>query len=64
MYTVPIRHQSQEDAMGYNFLPCDRDQLYLLPAGDLAWFILDAVAQIDRAKIGRTDGDRPPIRRR
>ena len=41
--------------MGYNFLPCDRDQLYLmppalqdwLPDGDLAWFILDAVGQMD-----------------
>ena len=38
--------------MGYHFLPCERDQLYLLPPalqdwlpeGDLAWFILDAVA--------------------
>ena len=48
--------------MGYNFLPCDRDQLYLmppalqdwLPDGDLAWFILDAVGQMDLAKIERT----------
>ena len=45
--------------MGYNFLPCDRDQLYLLPPalqdwlpeGDLAWFLLDAVAQLDLAAI-------------
>lgn len=48
--------------MGYNFLPCDRNQLYLLPPalqdwlpeGDLAWFLLDAVAQ-------RTC---PPLKRR
>jgi transposase len=47
--------------MGYNFLPCDRDQLVLLPPalqewlpeGDLAWFILDAVAQMDLTKIER-----------
>lgn len=48
--------------MGYNFLPCDRDQLFLmppalqewLPEGDLAWFILDAVAQMKRGAIERT----------
>jgi transposase len=48
--------------MGYNFLPCDRDQLFLmppalqdwLPEGDLAWFILDAVAQMNLTKIERT----------
>jgi transposase len=56
-----------EVAMGYNFLPCEREQLYLLPPalqdwlpeGDLAWFILDAVAQMDLAKIEqayRADG--------
>lgn len=41
--------------MGYNFKPCDREQLYLmppslrewLPEGDLAWFVLDAVDQMD-----------------
>lgn len=41
-------------AMGYNFLPCDRNQSYLLPPsladwlpeGHLAWFVLDAVEQI------------------
>lgn len=53
--------------MGYNFLPYDRDQLYLLPPAlqdwlpesDLAWFLLDAVAQMDLKKITqtyRTDG--------
>ena len=48
--------------MGYHFLPCERDQLYLmppalqdwLPEGDLAWFILDAVAQMNLAAIERT----------
>ena len=48
--------------MGYNFLPCDRDQLYLLPPalqdwlpeGDLAWFLLDAVAQMDLGAIEET----------
>ena len=48
--------------MGYHFLPCERDQLYLLPPalqdwlpeGDLAWFILDAVAQMNLAAITRT----------
>jgi len=41
--------------MGYNFIKCDRDQMYLmppslhdwLPEGDLAWFILEAVGQMD-----------------
>jgi len=41
--------------MGYNFKPCDRDQLYLLPPSlrewvpedDLSWFILDVVDQMD-----------------
>ena len=48
--------------MGYNFLPCERDQLFLmppalqdwLPEGDLAWFILDAVAQMNLTTIERT----------
>ena len=41
--------------MTQRFLPCDRDQQYLMPAslrdwlpGDhLAWFVLDAVSQLD-----------------
>ncbi|MBI4001599.1 MAG: transposase, partial [Nitrospira defluvii] len=54
--------KTEEDvAMGHNFLPCEREQLYLmppalqdwLPEGDLAWFILDAVAQMDLTKIER-----------
>jgi len=53
--------------MGYNFLPCDRNQAYLLPPSltdwlpedHLAWFVLDAVEQIDLSqfyKKYRTDG--------
>lgn len=53
--------------MAYNFLPCNRDQAYLLPPslkdwlpeGHLAWFVLDAVEQIDLSefyKKYRTDG--------
>lgn len=42
-------------SVSYNFRPLDREQLYLLPVslrdwlpeGHLAWFILDAVAQMD-----------------
>jgi transposase len=41
--------------MSYNFIPCDRDQILLLPpdlrewlpSGHLAWFIIDAVDQMD-----------------
>jgi transposase len=53
--------------MGYNFLPCDRDQGFLLPpdlrdwlpAEHLAWFILDVVDQLDLGpflKAYRADG--------
>ena len=53
--------------MSYNFLPCDRNQAYLLPPSlvdwlpedHLAWFVLDAVEQIDLAqfyKKYRVDG--------
>jgi transposase len=53
--------------MAYNFLPCDRNQAYLLPPsltdwlpqGHLAWFVLDAVDQIDLTdfyKKYRVDG--------
>ena len=53
--------------MGYNFRPVERDQQFLmppslrewLPPDDLAWFVLDAVAQMDldpiRARY-RADG--------
>jgi transposase len=42
-------------AMAYNFLPCRRDQAFLLPpdlrewlpADHLAWFVLDVVDQLD-----------------
>src|SRR5438045_3200119 len=41
--------------MGPNFLECDRDQVLLLPAslrewvpaGHLAWFVIDAVERLD-----------------
>ena len=41
--------------MAYNLLRCERDQSYLMPPsmrdwlseGHLAWFIVDAVGQID-----------------
>jgi len=41
--------------MAYNFIECNRDQMYLmppslrdwLPEGDMAWFILDTVKQMD-----------------
>ena len=41
--------------MAYNFLPCDRDQGFLLPpdvrdwlpSDHLAWFVLDVVDQLD-----------------
>ncbi len=53
--------------MAYNFLPCDRNQTYLLPPSladwlpedHLAWFVLDAVEQIDLKhfyKKYRSDG--------
>jgi transposase len=53
--------------MAYNFLPCDRNQAYLLPPSltdwlpqdHLAWFVLDAVEQIDLSefyKKYRSDG--------
>jgi len=53
--------------MGYNLLPCHREQGYLmppslgdwLPEGDLAWFILDAVEQLHLAEfyaVYRNDG--------
>jgi transposase len=53
--------------MAYNFLPCNRNQAYLLapsltdwlPEDHLAWFVLDAVEQIDMTLFYtkyRTDG--------
>jgi len=41
--------------MAYNFIECNRDQMYLmppslrdwLPEGDIAWFMLDTVKQMD-----------------
>lgn len=53
--------------MSYNLLPCDRDQSFLMPPSlkewleddDLAWFIVDAIEQMDLAEfyVGyRSDG--------
>lgn len=53
--------------MAYNFIECNREQQYLLPPslrewlpeGELAWFVLDAVGQMNLKKIYqkyRTDG--------
>jgi transposase len=55
------------DVMAYNLLPCEREQSYLMPPslrewlaeGDLAWFILDAVGQVDLGEFYaayRSDG--------
>ena len=41
--------------MGYNFIECNREQVYLLPPSlqewlpekDLAWFVIDAVKQME-----------------
>ncbi len=62
--------------MAYNFLPCDRNQAYLLPPsltdwlpeGHLAWFVLDAVEQIDLQPFYKNTAPtelatRPSIRR-
>src|SRR6266487_2278639 len=51
--------------MAYNFLGCDRDQPFLLPpdlrdwlpAGHLAWFILDVVDQLDLEPFYRAHRD-------
>jgi transposase len=53
--------------MAYNFLECNRDQIYLLPPtlqewlppGDLVWFVIDAVEEMDLTAFYlkyRTDG--------
>ena len=53
--------------MGYNFIDCDRDQLFLLPPSmrdwlpeeHLVWFILDVVDQLDLSSFlcrYRSDG--------
>jgi hypothetical protein len=53
--------------MGQNFIACDRDQSFLmppdvrewLPEGHLAWFVIDAVAELDLSafyRAYRSDG--------
>lgn len=47
--------------MGYNFIECDREQIYLLPPSlrdwlpeeDLSWFIIDAVNKMDLGEFYR-----------
>jgi transposase len=57
----------EEAAVGYNFRPVERDQQYLmppslrdwLPEDDLAWLVIDVVAELDLAPIHaryRADG--------
>jgi transposase len=57
--------------MGPNFLDCDRDQVLLLPpslrewlpAGHLAWFVIDAVERLDLTafyRAYRVDGQGRP----
>ena len=62
--------------MPQNFLPCDRDQELLLPPslrewlpeGHLAWFVIDAVAELDLSEFMATTavmaGGAPPTIRR
>ena len=48
--------------MAYNLLPCDREQDYLMPPslkewlgeGHLAWFVIDAVSQMDLSEFYST----------
>jgi transposase len=50
-----VQWGGEESEVSYNFLPCDREQQYLmppslrewLPEDHLAWFILDAAGQMD-----------------
>ena len=45
--------------MAYSYVPCDRDQLFLLPTsmrewlpeGHLAWFLIDVVAKVDTSRF-------------
>jgi hypothetical protein len=62
--------------MGPNFLECDRDQALLLPpslrewlpAGHLAWFVIDAVERLDLTasmpRIASTSRAAPRMSRR
>jgi hypothetical protein len=50
-----VRRRQHDRRMAQNFLPCDRAQTLLLPPdlpewlppGHLAWFVIDAVEQLD-----------------
>ena len=49
-------------AVAYHLLPCDREQDYLMPPslkewlgeGYLAWFVIDAVSQMDLSEFYST----------
>ena len=51
----PVRGGQDDFGMGQNFIGCDREQELLLPPslreglpeGHLAWFVIEAVAQLD-----------------
>jgi hypothetical protein len=50
-----VRRANDDSGMAQNFLPCDRDQELLLPPSlrewlpedHLAWFVLEAVEELD-----------------
>jgi len=53
--------------MAYDYLPCDRDQPFLmppslrewLPEGHLVWFVIDTVAQVDLSAFHKRKRDDP-----
>ena len=58
--------------MSHNFIPCDRDQLMLLPpdirewvgSGELVWFVIDAMEHMDKSEFYkgyREDGKVIPL---
>ena len=61
---VTIVEHYKDYEMAENFLPCDRNQSYLLPPSlidwlpqdHLAWFVLDAVEQIDLTQFYKKYG--------
>src|SRR5207244_9133540 len=66
--TIPLTGEAAgRMTVGFNFRPVDREQAFLLPPslrdwlpeGDLAWLVLDAVAEMDLGPIYaryRSDG--------
>jgi hypothetical protein len=51
--------------VAFNFVPCRREQEFLLlsslrgwlPEDHLAWFLIDAVEEMDRVRRGRRGGE-------